>query len=509
MLPRLEFWLSLAICLSTAVVVVALARALHDVDSLRRWQPYVITTSRTLRLQAGAADGADPGGAESAPRRTIMHCLGTTTLTRACHYENVYYDIGSRRFAYFGPEGSTSDLFGEIKPEEPWLRLVMGFDAWRAEELELQFHMDWRGGEPLPPARQVVTYRQPLHLRALLNTRSIGHLLRDNLAALIDLPIRFGRDPVAFDWVRWESGVAYAAWQAESEPAECYRGLLNNRPSVTWQEVLDQALAGAMPGVKYIQFSEIIGGQGPADLATHLHNPKSKNDEEHRAEWAHMCQPAMFANMRDLAYRNHGLQVMSVADLEPFVLFLDGRNGEKRHLHNADNLILKLQRRFPGVRMERVVMSILPLQEQLEYLSQATVVVSNIGSRSFRLIYLPNGATAILVGPPEFELELPAAVEGQRWTETRVPMPFQEADSCWAFLGYVQMLQYHVRREEEVHRTKAWATWKDARNTDINLSEFKLSNLLRTALLRHSGSRAFQGSGLLASYDSAVDRDIR
>ena len=51
--------------------------------------------------------------------------------------------------------------------------------------------------------------------------------------------------------------------------------------------------------------------------------------------------------------------------------------------------------------MEHVQISAYTLQEQLEVISQATVLVSNIGSRSFRLIYLPNGATTILVGPPE------------------------------------------------------------------------------------------------------------
>ena len=60
---------------------------------------------------------------------------------------------------------------------------------------------------------------------------------------------------------------------------------------------------------------------------------------------------------------------------------------------------MKLMR--AGVRIEHVEISVLPLAEQLELISQATVLVSNIGSRSFRLIYLPNGATTILVGPPE------------------------------------------------------------------------------------------------------------
>ena len=55
-----------------------------------------------------------------------------------------------------------------------------------------------------------------------------------------------------------------------------------------------------------------------------------------------------------------------------------------------------------GVRMKHVEISVFPLQEQLTLLSKATVVVTNIGSRSFRLISLPNGAPTILVGPPEY-----------------------------------------------------------------------------------------------------------
>lgn len=43
------------------------------------------------------------------------------------------------------------------------------------------------------------------------------------------------------------------------------------------------------------------------------------------------------------------VQVASVADLEPFVLFMDGRRGEKRFLANADEVIPQLQETFPGM----------------------------------------------------------------------------------------------------------------------------------------------------------------
>lgn len=42
------------------------------------------------------------------------------------------------------------------------------------------------------------------------------------------------------------------------------------------------------------------------------------------------------------------MQVASVHELEPFVLFLDGQPHEKRHLVNVPDLIPKLQQTFPG-----------------------------------------------------------------------------------------------------------------------------------------------------------------
>lgn len=59
------------------------------------------------------------------PQRTIMQCLGTQTLTRACHFENVYYDLSSSRFVHYGIHGATPDVFGDDhQPGDPWLHLI-------------------------------------------------------------------------------------------------------------------------------------------------------------------------------------------------------------------------------------------------------------------------------------------------------------------------------------------------------------------------------------------------
>lgn len=62
-------------------------------------------------------------------------------------------------------------------------------------------------------------------------------------------------------------------------------------------------------GVKYVQFAEIIAGQGPADIATQVGSLDVKISNMQLAAWAHMCDPFPFTAMREVAYRNHGLKV--------------------------------------------------------------------------------------------------------------------------------------------------------------------------------------------------------
>lgn len=56
------------------------------------------------------------------------------------------------------------------------------------------------------------------------------------------------------------------------------------------------------------------------------------------------------------------LQVASVPELEPFVLFMDGRPGEKRYLTNVDEILPQLQSSFPGTHLALVAVE--PSSEQ-------------------------------------------------------------------------------------------------------------------------------------------------
>lgn len=79
---------------------------------------------RTLDSPAARGNAAS-GGQRPRVTQTYMKCLGTTTTTRSCHFQNVYYDLDSKHFIYYGPEGSTPELFGAaVKRTDPWLRFI-------------------------------------------------------------------------------------------------------------------------------------------------------------------------------------------------------------------------------------------------------------------------------------------------------------------------------------------------------------------------------------------------
>lgn len=73
---------------------------------------------------AGPADGFRAQAVRDV-NRTYMQCLGTQTMTRACHFQNVYYELKTSRFVHYGVAGARPSVFGDAhRQNEPWLRLV-------------------------------------------------------------------------------------------------------------------------------------------------------------------------------------------------------------------------------------------------------------------------------------------------------------------------------------------------------------------------------------------------
>ena len=64
-------------------------------------------------------------------------------------------------------------------------------------------HVDWRPTSDMPsPEAMLTSPLQAVHVRSMLNPSSIGHFMRDNLLALVTVPMNFGLDPRKFVWLQ-------------------------------------------------------------------------------------------------------------------------------------------------------------------------------------------------------------------------------------------------------------------------------------------------------------------
>jgi hypothetical protein len=88
----------------------------------------------------------------------------------------------------------------------------------------------------------------------------------------------------------------------------------------------------------------------------------------------------------------------------PRILLLGRTAKESRRFLNVPEAILGLRSRFPGVRVEYAEMMDMTPEEQMHTLATTSVLITTVGSASFRLIYLPDGATTILMGAPVVRL---------------------------------------------------------------------------------------------------------
>ena len=61
-------------------------------------------------------------------------------------------------------------------------------------------HVDW---STIPLTESMLTSPlEAVHVRTMLNPASIGHFMRDNLLALVTIPMTFGLDPRKFVWLQ-------------------------------------------------------------------------------------------------------------------------------------------------------------------------------------------------------------------------------------------------------------------------------------------------------------------
>jgi len=230
--------------------------------------------------------------------------------------------------------------------------------------------MPFRLGFPSTwPPSDVCEQQQPVYLLAPYHAPSFGHVVRDsmtiiaaNLAALA-LEQRAHRLVVTTPAVS-HALAKYSAWIATDVK--------------TWQ----RTVAGC--GQRYLLFRNLVAGYGARRLMA-----------------GGACSPAPFLAQRRIASRLSGVPIMHVTALRgpTRVLILARSSADKRTILNVPTLVDALRARFAGrVDVRSSKLRYLSARAQLRHLASVSVLITTVGSASFRMLYLPAGAHVILVG---------------------------------------------------------------------------------------------------------------
>ena len=119
-------------------------------------------------------------------------------------------------------------------------------------------------GQALPEEDSVAPVTTPIILRGSFRSGSFGHLVRDNMQALVELPLLFRASPEDYTWVVWAKG------ERGAEPAlpdvhlaAHYVPWISSHPPQHWQQVLAEREGAHPTDIAYAR------GQGPCRGEVH------------------------------------------------------------------------------------------------------------------------------------------------------------------------------------------------------------------------------------------------
>lgn len=125
-------------------------------------------------------------------------------------------------------------------------------------------------------------------------------------------------------------------------------------------------------------------------------------DPNHSTVGPAMCAAERFTPLRAAAYRRYGIPHVPAPQLPgpPRVVVLGRSEKESRRFIDAAATVAALRSAFPDAQVEYVELMEASPEEQVQLLARTSVLVTTVGSASFRLLFLPDGASVVLVGAP-------------------------------------------------------------------------------------------------------------
>jgi hypothetical protein len=141
---------------------------------------------------------------------------------------------------------------------------------------------------------------------------------------------------------------------------------------------------------RYILWHDVIAGWAGIDF-----------DPNNQPVGSALCSAGRFKPLRQAAYEAYSISPLPVNKLDRTRITILGKSEqETRQFLEVDKAIAALTKSFLEVEVTYVEMMDMPPSKQAKILSETSVLITAVGSASFRLLLLPDGAAVVLVGAP-------------------------------------------------------------------------------------------------------------
>lgn len=319
---------------------------------------------------------------------TEYRCTGGTRLDRKCRFMDLVYDTIDNTFI-IGSHNQSDDTRLDI-------RTGLGMTSYvSVKQSKLQLP---RGSFCIIPS--------PTYFHTPHKIKSYGHMMRDNWH---QIALNMGNEVMK---------VVLLTDEGVSRAASHYSAYVT--PSL--MTMRDMKMYGRCTEKRYIVFKKSRMGNGDRDMRT-----SSK------------CTSKDVRKQRDLVMNNMGVQPSHSEKLR--ITILDKTLGDKRRIINVGEITASLRHKFPNMIIKPMLFLAMNATRNLQTIVDTDILITNVGSPSFRLLHLQDNARVIMVGAPSIK------VQG---SNVKLDRPFDEFDDCWKSFTHIRFHKYVVDDQSEV-----------------------------------------------------------
>jgi len=453
------------------------------------------------------------------PKFSSHSCFGSRRETRSCVFTSLYFDLRSNKFEYYLPPGTENmtyvsfdkgrlhynfsiptekNLKGKGYREAGFLFLHAGGRRGKSNR-DRKWYEPWKAEiffESPPDTRKVMSIADTTILWESISPGSFGHLLVDNIIPIFIIARTFDIPAESLQIIlmasceehfnaRTRSNVTSVLWCKHLVESG---GLMS--PGLSSKEVkgITELIREArqISKEKILFHKVVLGGGG---LGMWLHLQKSEYHEKYADPGRRDSRGygVYFREFQQHLYKQFNIKGNNFNSI-PSIVILDkkgsrggNRNLGQRRISNIDEVLKWIAEEFPGIRVQKINFQPLTWASQLRILSETTILISPFGSVSFRALFLRRGSHVIILGLPVKDISL------SNW----------ESDAWLRYQAYLEILNYPIEDSEIVNPANDPKILEDS---DIKISRWKICNLVKMALSKHSNGEIFHESTRISTF---------